>query len=63
MNVPEEDGSPIIGRQPPRRSLSTTPVLSVTPGARLTPFSAAGKEEDLGENRSPTRIGLKSKPR
>ena len=37
-DVPEESGSPIIGRQPPRRSLSTTPGPSVGPDANSTKY-------------------------
>ena len=52
-----------IGRQPSRRSLSTIPGSSVGPDARSTPFSVAEERGDLEENNSPTRVGLKSKPR
>ena len=62
-DVPEGSGSPIIGRQPPRRSLSSIPGPSVGPDSRSTPFSAAEEKGDLEENSSSARVGLKSKPR
>ena len=62
-DFPKESGSPIIGRQPPRRSLLTTPGPLVGSDAKTTPFSAAEERGELEENNSPTRVGLKSKPR
>ena len=62
-DLPEYIESLIIGRQPPRRSLISTPVPSVAPSARSTLFRTAEEEESMDINKSPTKKGLELKPR
>ena len=58
----EDIQSPIIGRQPSRRSLLQTPAPSAAPDARSTPFTIAEEEEETDTNKSPPRRGWTSDP-
>ena len=62
-DFPEVIASPIIGRQPPRRSLFPTPAPSVTPDARSTPLLTTEEKEISDKSESPTKISTKFKPR
>ena len=55
--------SPIIGRQPPRRSLFPTPAPSVTPDARSTPLLPTEEKEISDKGEGPTRMSTKFKLR